>query len=101
LLNSRRQECRALLNLENEAFNEFQGCLQNSRGSKDKDTKNLAKKRQSLIEKVILTLSEVREVEGKDTILPYSESMNHDPYRRSVNNYWQSYQQMYRRWWGH
>lgn len=101
LLNAKRQECRTMLTLENQAFNEFQGCLQNSRGTKDKDTKSFAKKRQGLIEKAILALSEVREVEGKDTILPYSESMNQDPYSRSVNNYWQSYQQMYRKWWGH
>jgi hypothetical protein len=100
LLNTKRQECRNVMNLENQAFNEFQGCLQNSRGSKDKDAKGLAKKRQSLIEKAVLALSEVREVEGKDGVLPYSESMQHEPYRRSVNNYWQSYQQMYRRWWG-
>jgi PBP1b-binding outer membrane lipoprotein LpoB len=101
LLNAKRQECRTVMTLENQAFNEYQSCLQNSRSSKDKDAKGIAKKRQGLIEKAILTLSEVREVEGKDTILPYSESMNHDPYRRSVNNYWQSYQQMYRKWWGH
>lgn len=101
LLNAKRQECRTVMNHENQAFSEYQSCLQNSRSSKDKDAKGIAKKRQGLIDKAILTLSEVREVEGKDTILPYSESMNHDPYRRSVNNYWQSYQQMYRKWWGH
>jgi PBP1b-binding outer membrane lipoprotein LpoB len=101
LLNTKRQECRNIMNLENQAFNEFQGCLQNSRGSKDKDAKNLAKKRQSLLEKAVITLSEVREVEGKEGTLPYSESMQQDPHNRSVNNnHWQSYQQMYRRWWG-
>ncbi len=101
LINTKRQECRNMINLENQAFNEFQTCLQNSRGSKDKDTKNLAKKRQGLLEKAVITLSEVREVEGKEGALPYSESMQQDPYNRSVNNnHWQSYQQMYRRWWG-
>ncbi len=101
LLNTKRQECRNIMNLENQAFNEFQSCLQNSRGAKDKDAKNLAKKRQSLLEKTMITLSEVREVEGKEGTLPYSESMQQDPYNRSVNNnHWQSYQQMYRRWWG-
>lgn len=100
LLSAKRQECRKVMNLENQAFSEFQGCLQNSRGNKDKDSKNFAKKRQSLIEKAILALSEVREVEGKDGSLPYSESMQQDPNNRSANNYWQNYQQMYRRWWG-
>jgi hypothetical protein len=100
LLNAKRQECRNVMNLENQTFNEFQGCLQNSRGTKDKDAKNFAKKRQSLIEKAVLALSEVREVEGKDGALPYSESMQQDPNNRSANNYWQNYQQMYRKWWG-
>jgi PBP1b-binding outer membrane lipoprotein LpoB len=100
LLNTKRQECRNMMNLENQAFNELQGCAQSSRGSKDKDAKNFVKKRQSLIEKAVTTLSEVREVEGKDSALPYSESMQQDPYSRSVNNYWQNYQQMYRQWWG-
>lgn len=100
LLNTKRQECRNMMNLENQAFNEVQGCVQSSRGSKDKDAKNLVKKRQSLIEKAVIALSEVREVEGKDSVLPYSESMQQDPYSRNVNNYWQGYQQMYRRWWG-
>jgi len=101
LLNAKRQECRRVMNLEHQVFNEFQSCAQTSRGSKDKDAKNVIKKRQGLIEKAVLVLSEVREVEGKDTLFPYSEAMQQDPYRRSVNNYWQNYQQMYRKWWGH
>jgi hypothetical protein len=102
LLTEKRKECRTLMNLENQIFNDIQECVQNAKGSKDKDFKNFTKKRQTLLEKAVLALAEVKEVEGKETALSYA-----DPYRdpndpnRSANNYWQSYQQMYRRWWGH
>jgi hypothetical protein len=72
----------------------------NRRNSKDKDIKNLAKNRQGLIEKAVVAIAEVREVEGKETFVPYDTMADPDPYRRSVNNYWQNYQQMYRRFWG-
>jgi hypothetical protein len=101
LLNAKRKECRGLLEAETQAFSDFQSCLVSGKSVKDKEVKNLAKKRQSVLEKALLAISEVREVEGQDTSVPYSEAMrDQDPYRRSVNNYWQSYQQMYRRWWG-
>jgi PBP1b-binding outer membrane lipoprotein LpoB len=100
MLNAKRKDCRNLMNSENQAFNEFQECGQNGKGSKDKDIKNLVKKRQAFVEKMSLTLSEVKEVEGKESA-SYAEGYQGDPYRRSVNNYWQNnYQQMYRRWWG-
>ncbi len=99
LLNAKRKECGNLINLEGQAFNEFQDCAQ---GTKDKDFKNIAKKRQAIIDKGQISISEVQEVEGKDTIIPYNDAMqDQDPYARSVNNYWQNYQQMYKRWWGH
>jgi len=102
MLNGKRKECRSVLELEERAFAEFQRCADNGRGSKDKDVKNLIKKRQAFVEKAAIALSEVREVEGKDTSLPYVEAMrDQDPYRQSVNNQWQNYQQMYRRWWGY
>ena len=102
ILNGKRKECRNLLDREQQAFAEFQRCGDNGRGSKDKDLKNLIKKRQAFVEKAAIALSEVREVEGKDTSLPYVEAMrDQDPYRQSVNNQWQNYQQMYRRWWGY
>jgi PBP1b-binding outer membrane lipoprotein LpoB len=100
MLNAKRKDCRNLMNSENQAFNELQECGQTGKGSKDKDLKNLAKKRQSFVEKTALTLSEVKEVEGKESA-SYAEGYQSDPYRRSVNNSWQNnYQQMYRRWWG-
>ncbi len=99
-LNAKRKECRNLMNSENQAFNELQECAQTGRGSKDKEVKNLVKKRQAFVEKMALSLSEVKEVEGKESA-SYAEGYQGDPYRRSVNNYWQNnYQQMYRRWWG-
>lgn len=99
LLNSKRTECRNLLNLENQLFNELQECAQSARSSKNKDFANLAKKRRAFIDRVGISIAEVREVEGQETVLPY-EAAYQDPYRRSVNNYWENYQQMYRRWWG-
>jgi hypothetical protein len=102
MLNGKRKECQTLLDREEQAFAEFQRCGDNSRGSKDKEIKNLVKKRQAFVEKAAIALSDVREVEGKDTMVPYDEVMrDQDPYRQSVNNQWQNYQQMYRRWWGY
>jgi len=99
LLNAKRAECRNVMNLENQAFNELQECVQSVKSSKHKDFGNLSKKRRAYIDKVVLSIAEVREVEGQETALPY-ETANQDPYSRSVNNYWQNYQQMYRGWWG-
>jgi hypothetical protein len=95
-----RKECRSVLDLEERAFAEFQRCADNGRGLKDKDVKILIKKRQAFVEKAAIALAEVREVEGKDTI-QYDAMRDQDPYRQSVNNQWQNYQQMYRRWWGY
>jgi hypothetical protein len=100
LLNAHRKECRTLLTQENELYSQAQDCTGGRKGTKEKDGKSLLKNRQAFIDKAIITLSEVKEVEGRETVLPYSEASGEpDPYRRSVNNYWQGYQQMYRRWW--
>ena len=102
MLNGKRKECQSLLDREGQAFAELERCGENSRGSKDKEFKNLIKKRQAFVEKAAIALSDVREVEGKETTIPYDEVMrDQDPYRQSVNNQWQNYQQMYRRWWGY
>ncbi len=85
---------------EAELFTRLQECLKSDRTAKDKDVKNLAKMRQALIDKAVVATAEVREVEGRETVLPYSDAMR-DDYSRSVNNYWQGYQQMYRRWGGY
>lgn len=100
MLNAKRKDCRNLMNLENQAFNDLQDCS-NRKNNKDKDFKNLVKTRQSFLEKAVVALAEVREVEGKETFSPYADAGNdYDPYSRSVNNRWQNYQQMYRQWWG-
>ena len=99
ILSRKRRECRETMNQEEQLFNELLECTQGGKNAKDKDVKNLIKKRQSLIEKAAITVAEVREVEGRETVLPYSEAR--DDYSRSVNNYWQSYQQLYRRWGGY
>lgn len=100
LLNAKRSECRNLMNLENQAFSELQECISSVKSSKNKDLSTLQKKRRAVLDKASVALTEVKEVEGRETILPYSEVSN-DPYSRSVNNYWQSYEQMYRRWRGY
>ena len=99
VLSRKRRECRDMMNQEEQLYNELLECAQGGKNGKDKDVKNLIKKRQSLIEKAVVTVAEVREVEGRETVLPYSEAR--DDYSRSVNNYWQSYQQLYRRWGGY
>jgi hypothetical protein len=99
VLSAKRKECRNLLNLESQIFAEVQECL-SLKHSKDKNIKNTVKNRQALVDKAILTIAEVREVEGKETFVPYDAMGDPDPYRRSVNNYWQNYMQMYRQWWG-
>lgn len=99
LLNSKRKECHSVMNMEAQTFNEIQDCV---KGAKDKELKNLLKKRQAFVDKAVITLTEVKEVEGTErNSMAYAENAQDDPYRRNVNNYWQSYQQMYRRWWGH
>jgi hypothetical protein len=99
LLGTRRKDCRNLLDLENQAFEELRGCIENRKSSKNKDSSKIAKKRRSLVDKISLAISEVREVEGKDNGLVYTNDFQ-DPYGRNLNSYWQNYQQMYRRWWG-
>jgi hypothetical protein len=101
MLNGKRKECRSLLDQEAKAFAEFQRCGNNSRGLREKEIKNLMKKRQAFVDKAAVALSEVREVEGKETGLPYEAMRDQDPYRQSYNNQWQNYQQMYRGWWGY
>jgi hypothetical protein len=99
VLNAQRKECRNLLNLESQVFAEVQECM-DLRHAKDKNVKNMIKNRQALVDKAVVTIAEVHEVEGKETFVPYDAMNEPDPYRRSVNNYWQNYMQMYRRWWG-
>jgi len=97
VLSRKRNECKEIMIQEEQLFTKLQECVKNGRNTKDKDVKNLAKRRQALIDKAVVAVAEVREVEGRETVLPYSDVMR-DDYSRSVNNYWQSYQQMYRRW---
>lgn len=99
ILSQKRNECKEIMNLEEQLFTKLQECLKSSGTTREKDTKNLTKWRQALIEKAVVAAAEVREVEGRETALPYSEAR--DDYSRNMNNYWQSYQQMYRRFGGY
>lgn len=101
LLKSIRKETRNLLASENKHFTELQQCSQSVRSSKKSDFSGLLKKRKALLDKVVVCLSEVREVEGKETVIPYTEAYGQDAYRRSVNNQWQNYQDSYRGYWGY
>jgi hypothetical protein len=100
LLMGQRKELRNLLNTENKVFGELQRCLQMDKSAKRKDAGNILKKRKALLDKVVVTVAEVKEVEGRETVLPYSEASGQDQYRRSVNNQWPNYQDP-RRWWGY
>ncbi len=103
MLNSKRQECREMIDLEQRAFSQLQECVGNGKDSRHKDAKKLVKQRNALLEKATMVLAEVKEVEGKDTGMPYTEAMRgqQDYGRGGPNGYWQNYQQMYRRWWGY
>lgn len=102
ILKTKREECQALLNLEGQAFSALQGQCQNGKNGLGKDAKKLIKQRNALVERVTVTIADVREVEGRDAGLPYSAGVRGQPdYGQGPNNYWQSYQQMYRRWWGY
>lgn len=99
LLSAKRKECRSILDVEKQAFAEFEKCVEQDR-KKNKDLGKLAKQRRTLIDKAILLISEVREVQGEETYSPYSQSARfYDPYRGG-NGYYQNYQQNYGRWWG-
>lgn len=97
MLKTLRKETRNLLGSENKFFNELQQCAQSSK-SKNKDFNNVVKKRKALLDKALVCLTEVREVEGKETVMPYTEATGQDAYRRSVNNQWQNYNRGY---WGY
>lgn len=96
-----RKETRNLLGAENKFFAELQQCAQSSKSSKQKDFSSIIKKRKALLDKAMVCLSEVKEVEGKETVMPYTEAYGQDAYRRSVNNQWQNYQGGQRGYWGY
>ena len=98
LLKSIRKETRNLMGSENKLFNELQQCSQSVKSSKNKDFSSIVKKRKALLDKALVCLTEVREVEGKETVMPYTEASGQDAYRRSVNNQWQNYNRGY---WGY
>jgi len=98
ILKSIRKETRNLLGAENKFFSELQQCSQSVKSAKNKDFNNIVKKRKALLDKALVCLTEVREVEGKETVIPYTEASGQDAYRRSVNNQWQNYNRGY---WGY
>ncbi len=92
-----------MLNLEAEAFGKLKTCLQDSGKAGQKKLRTLSRKRRKLVDRATLVLSEVKEVEGRETYHPYAEAWRHNPYQQAGGaqaSYWQNYQQMYRRWWG-
>jgi hypothetical protein len=100
LLASKREECRTILDAENQVFAEFDQCLrQNPPAKKDERVqKRIEKQRRQLVDKAQIVLIEIRSVEGQNTAIPYSQAYE-GPYRRD-DSYWQYYQQMYRGYWG-
>ncbi|MDQ7784199.1 MAG: hypothetical protein RDU20_15040 [Desulfomonilaceae bacterium] len=100
LLSAKRKECRNILNLEDKAFAEFEECsMKDAADRKDKRAfAQILRQRKSLVDKAVLSITEVRSVEGRETVIPYSQAYQ-DPYR-APENYWQNYQQMYRGYWG-
>ena len=99
LLTAQRTEIRSLISSETRIFNELQSCIQADKSSKNKDINAISKKRRALLDRLNVTLAEVKEVEGRETVMPYSEAAGYDQYRRSVYNQWMNQDQ--RRWWGY
>ena len=99
-LNAKRKECRHLLNLEDKAFSEFEKCsVKDASNRKEKRAfTHILRQRKKIVDKAIISLTEVRAVEGQNTVAPYSQAYQ-DPYR-APENYWRNYQQMYRGYWG-
>jgi hypothetical protein len=100
LLSAKRKECRNVLNKEHKAFREFETCSKSeSKGKKEQRAwKKLSRHRKKLLDKALLAITEVRAVEGQNTVMPYSQAYQ-DPYRGPAN-YWQNYQQRYQGYWG-
>lgn len=101
LLIAKRKELRNLMNAENKLFAGVQNCLQAEKGNKRKDSSSILKKRRAILDKAIIAMAEVKEIEGRETVMPYSEASGQDQYRRSVNNQWQNQGGGYRGWWGY
>ncbi len=99
-LSAKRKECRNILNLEDKAFAVFEQCLMNDALSRKEKRAFTAiqKKRKRLVDKAMLSITEVHAVEGQNTVTPYSQAYQ-DPYR-APESYWRNYQQMYRSYWG-
>jgi hypothetical protein len=98
LLNAKRKECRAALEKEGQTYTEYQNCL-SQRGSKIKEREGskLQKQRKAIVDKALVTLAEVREVQGEDRGYAYDAMRQYqNPYGQRANNYWQ----MYQGWWG-
>lgn len=104
MINEKRKACRELLELEEQAFGPYRDCLNDLRGAGKKEVEKVAKRRRSLLDKSVVALAEVREVEGRDTVTPYSQAWRgQDFYPRGG---WPGYgygpQPQYRGgWWGY
>jgi hypothetical protein len=102
LLNEKRTECRKVLNLENQAFKAMGACLGTKMNTDKHKFKRLITKRKRIVQKARITLAEVREVEGKSYFPQYVDSWRNQSnfYGRGMNDYWRTYQQMYRGYYG-
>ena len=58
------------MNAESKVFGELQHCIQMDKSAKHKDAGAILKKRRALLDKVVITVAEVKEVEGRETVMP-------------------------------
>lgn len=100
MLNERRKICRELVDLEEQVFGPYRDCLNDLRGGGKKEAEKIAKKRRTVLDKTVVALAEVREVEGRDSAMPYSQAWRGQDFSRRGGG-WQGYQQQYRGWWGY
>lgn len=101
ILKGKRKSCRTLLNLEKESFEKYLECIENAAGKrKDRNIRRLKKNRERLINKVRVTIAEVREVRGSGDYAQHYNSWGGQNAYGGANNYWGNQMQMYRQYWG-
>ncbi len=98
MLDAKRKECLGVLSRENQLFGQIQSCLNEGKGKRSKTVKRLVSERSKLRKAAVVTIAEVREVEGKGDYTQYVDSWRNrqDPYYGNMGNYWQNYYRGYR-----
>jgi hypothetical protein len=104
MLKDQRNLCRNIIRMEKELFEAVKSCSKRHFDKSEKrEIRKLTRKRDRLIDKTRLRIAEVREVRGQEMDYSYAGYWNNQQQGRGRNpsGYWNHYQRMYQRWWGH